>query len=212
MLHVLIVHNKYGDMTMNRILLAWLIMGLSGLFSTAVNATVLPVTIGNLTYDGTTITGDGYRYLGLDTTTTIGTTYADFVNATSVGGAYAGFSIAGVTMADQFTDSLLGGPNACSSAGTSDGTTCGTATGWSTGLFGLNYTGTSGDWFQFDAGATGIRSTGQVQQYENAGWTECHLCDEGIGYLVYQVPEPSVIALLIAGLFGLGFSRRRRPS
>ena len=195
----------------NRILLTWLIVGFSGLFSTSVNATVI---LGNLAYDGTYITGDGYTYLGLDTTSVIGTTYADFVTATSAGGAFDGFSIAGVTMADQFIDSLLGGTNACSSAGTIDGTTCGNVSGWSSGLFGSNYTGTSGDWFQFDAGATGIRFSGQVQQYENAGWSQCQLCDQGIGYLVYRadVPEPSVIALLIAGLFGLGFSRRRRPS
>ena len=193
----------------NRILLAWLMAGLSGLFSTTANATV---TLGNLTYDGTYITGDGFTYLGLDTTSVIGSTYADFVTATSAGGAFENFSIAGVTMADQFVDSLLSGTNACSSAGTGGGTICGSVSGWTSGLFGSNYTGTSGDWFQFDAGATGIRSSGLVQQYENAGWGLCHLCDQGIGYLVYRagVPEPSVIALLIAGLFGLGFSRRRR--
>ncbi len=57
-------------------------------------------------------------------------------------------------------------------------------------------------------------TVGDVLQYENAGWAQCNLCAEGIGYLVYRadVPEPSVIALLIAGLFGIGFSRRRRAS
>lgn len=206
-------------MTMrNRILLAWLIMGLSGLLSTSVNATV---TLGNLTYDGTHITGDGYTYLGLDTTSVIGTTYADFVTATSAGGAYAGFSIAGVTMADQFIDSLLGGANACSSAGTTNGTLCGNVSGWSSGLFGSNYTGTTGDWFQFEvgatSGATGIRPNspgyvvGDVLQYENAGWAQCNLCNEGIGYLVYRadVPEPSIIWLLGSGLALVGFARRK---
>ena len=204
----------------NRILLASLILGLSGLFSTSANA----LTLGNLTYDGTYITGDGYTYLGLDTTSVIGTTYTDFVNATSAGGAFADFSIAGVAMADQFVDSLLGGANFCSGAGTSDGTLCGNVSGWSSGLFGSNYTGTSGDWFQFEvgatSGATGIRPAGlgyiagDVLQYESAGWSQCLLCDQGIGYLVYRadVPEPSVIALLVAGLIGVGFSRRRRQA
>jgi hypothetical protein len=186
----------------------------SFLFSSVVNATM----IGNLTYDGTYITGGGYTYLGLDTTSVIGTTYADFVAATSAGGAFEGFSIAGVAAADRFIDSFLGGPNACSTAGTTDGTTCGTASGWSSGLFGLNYTGTSGDWFQFedyngtsyDVGATGIRLNGDVQQYENAGWAQCNLCDEGIGYLVYQatVPEPSTLALLSIGFLGIGAMRK----
>ena len=198
----------------NGMLLAGLILGLSGLFSASANALI----IGNLNYDGTYIRGDGYTYLGLDTTAVIGTTYADFVAATSAGGAYEGFSLAGVTIADQFVDSLLGGANACSGAGTANGTACGTVAGWTRGLFGATYTTNTGDWFQFDAGALGIRTPGSsepaglVRQYENAGWADCALCDEGIGYLVYraQVPEPSAIALIMAGLFGLGLSRRRK--
>jgi hypothetical protein len=204
----------------NKLPLTWLIVGLSGLLSASVNA----LTFGNLTYDGTYITGDGYTYLGLDTTSVIGTTYADFVAATSAGGAFADFSIAGVSEADQFVDSLLSGANPCSSAGTATVTLCGNVPGWTSGDFGTNYTGTTGDWFQYEvgalSGATGVRpnapqyTVGDVLQYEFAGWTPCNLCDKGIGYLVYRedVPEPSVLALLALGLFGLGFSLRRRPS
>lgn len=204
----------------NRIFLAGLVVGMTGLFAASANA----LTLGNLSYDGTYITGDGYTYLGLDTTSVIGTTYSDFVTATSAGGAFEGFSIAGITEADQFIDSLLGGSNPCSSAGTSTSTLCGNVAGWSSGLLGANYTGTTGDWFQFEvgatSGATGIRPdrpqyvVGDVLQYESAGWAPCNLCDEGIGYLVYRegvdVPEPSAIALLAAGLFGLAFFTRRR--
>ena len=102
------------------------------LMSVQVNASI----IGNLSYDGTFVTGDSYTYLGLDTMA--GSGQADFVTATSAGGAYADFSIADTATADRFLDSLLFGSSACNGAGTLNGTVCGIATGWIDGLFGSN--------------------------------------------------------------------------
>jgi len=62
--------------------------------------------IGNLTYDGTYISGDGRTYLGLNTIASWD--YARTLAATQVGGAYEGFRIANTADADYFIGSLFG--------------------------------------------------------------------------------------------------------
>jgi hypothetical protein len=65
------------------------------------------VLIGNLTYDGTYISGDGRTYVGLDTIASWD--YAKTLAATTeVDGLYEGFRIANTADADYFIGSLFG--------------------------------------------------------------------------------------------------------
>jgi hypothetical protein len=193
------------------------------------------VVIGNLTYDGTYISGDGRTYVGLDTIAAWD--YATTLAATTeVDGPYEGFRIANTADADFFIGSLFGASNDnCSTVdGTMINTThCGILNGWADGVFGNNGDNND-DYFMFiadetngaDAGLTMIRElTGEVVQYE--GWAPMWFSDgysQGgynspyhISWLLtkntsVEVDEPSILALMALGIFGIGFARRRRQS
>jgi hypothetical protein len=96
------------------------------------------VLIGNLTYDGTYISGDGRTYLGLNTIASWD--YATTLAATMVDGAHEGFRIANTADADFFIGSLFGAnADKCSTVdGIATASLCGTITGWADGRFGDN--------------------------------------------------------------------------
>jgi hypothetical protein len=189
------------------------------------------VVIGNLTYDGTYISGDGRTYVGLDTIASWD--YATTLAATQVSGQYEGFRIANTADADYFIGSLFGAnADNCS---TVDGTAsnndrCGIVNGWADGVFGNN-TNDSLDYFwfiadersDFEVGFTQMEVNGAVTQYEF--WSSIDDSDkysDGGEYSIYpitwllvkdtsaQVDEPSILALMALGIFGIGFARRRR--
>jgi hypothetical protein len=189
------------------------------------------VIIGNLTYDGTYISGDGRTYLGLDTIASWD--YTRTFNATQVDGQFEEFRIANTADADYFIGSLFGAEaDKCSAEdGPSTTTQCGTLTGWTDGMFGDNYH-TNADlvWFISDestaeVGIQSIWQQGNVLQEEKWGSTTMSdwNADGGpqtrnpVSWLlvkdtVASVPEPSIIALMVLGIFGIGFARRRRQS
>jgi hypothetical protein len=191
------------------------------------------VLIGNLTYHGTYISGDGRTYVGLDTIASWD--YATTLAATQVSGQYEGFRIANTADADFFIGSLFGAnADNCSTVDgiATDVNYCGKVTGWADGSLGDNFT-PYGDIFWFyasEAVATGVGYThiaygGEVSQYEIVGtilfsddWANNGLYSNlPIGWLlvkdtVASVPEPSIIALMGLGIFGIGFARRRRQS
>jgi hypothetical protein len=188
------------------------------------------VVIGNLTYDGTYISGDGRTYVGLDTIAAWD--YATTLAATTeVDGPYEGFRIANTADADFFIGSLFGASN--DNCSTVDGTAsatliCGILSGWTDGGFGDNYS-SSGDYFFFfadetngnEVGITNIQSSGEVSQWERGfGLVESddysgNGLTDNISWLLLrdtsvQVDEPSILALMALGIFGFGFARRRR--
>jgi hypothetical protein len=191
------------------------------------------VLIGNLTYDGTYISGDGRTYLGLDTIASWD--YAKTLAATTeVDGPYEGFRIANTADADYFIGSLFGAnSDNCSTVdGTASSTLCGQVSGWADGIFG-DSTNVTNDYFWFnadeevaaEAGMTFLGGDGQVWQYE--GWGSRTMTDayaDGgiypqypIGWLllkdtIVQANEPSILALMVLGIFGIGYARRRRQS
>jgi hypothetical protein len=188
------------------------------------------VVIGNLTYDGTYISGDGRTYLGLDTIAAWD--YTTTFNATQVNGEYEEFRIANTADADYFIGSLFGAEDDNCSAvyGPVPQNHCGTLTGWTHGIFGDTYH-TTADlvWFIADESAAevGLMSFWQsgLQQDEAFGsiaysnmWSEFgEIAWAPIPWLlvkdtVASVPEPSIIALMGLGIFGLLFARRRRQS
>jgi hypothetical protein len=188
------------------------------------------VVIGNLTYDGTYISGDGRTYVGLDTIARWD--YAMTLAATQVNGPYDGFRIANTADADFFIGSLFGANvDSCS---TVDAITiyaiCGFLNGWSDGHFGDSYND-SYDWFWFVAdesvshqvGYVELETSGVVGQYEAYGSIQDSDWYSGgangsspIGWLLVKdtvaAPEPSIMALMGLGIFGIGFARRRRQS
>jgi hypothetical protein len=184
--------------------------------------------IGNLTYDGTYISGDGRTYLGLNTIASWN--YATTLAATQVGGAYEGFRIANTADADFFIGSLFGtNANACSTVdGIANSTFCGTITGWADGLFGNNLNnGTDSFLFiadeanNIEVGRFSIGTNGSTFQFE--AYIMFSRADQralnsstAISWLLVKdtvaAPEPSIVALMGLGLFGIGFARRRRQS
>ena len=195
------------------------------------------VLIGNLTYDGTYISGDGRTYVGLDTIASWD--YATTLAATQVSGQYEGFRIANTADADFFIGSLFGAnvDNCSTVDGVKSNIMCGTVAGWTDGIFGdNNATETDHFWFMSDAqylkevGIVEIKSDGGVTQNEfwstvddSNKWSDSgKLSDDfpvetRITWLlvkdtVASVPEPSIIALMGLGIFGIGFARRRRLS
>jgi hypothetical protein len=190
------------------------------------------VVIGNLTYDGTYISGDGRTYLGLNTIASWD--YATTLAATQVGGAYEGFRIAHTADADYFIGSLFGASaDNCSTVdGIATTVICGTMGSWFDGAIGNNYNAYF-DYFLFDAdesfvaghaGGVRIHQSGQVKQYE-LGTTitdSDRYSAGGVNYYTpmtwllvkdtVAAPEPSIMALMGLGIFGIGFARRRRQS
>jgi hypothetical protein len=186
------------------------------------------VLIGNLTYDGTYISGDGRTYLGLNTIASWD--YARTLAATQVGGAYEGFRIANTADADFFIGSLFGAnADDCSTVdGNATERFCGTITGWADGRFGDNSI------ISFDAilfladeapgselGAMVIMNDGRVNQWESgrsisqADSLKTSSSTATPWLLVKDTvaaPEPSIVALMGLGIFGIGFARRRRQS
>jgi hypothetical protein len=187
--------------------------------------------MGNLTYDGTYISGDGRTYLGLDTIASWD--YQSTFDATQAGGSYADFRIANTADADFFIGSLFGAePYDCSAAGSPLGGFCGTLLGWSHAYFG-NSNGMGQDSFFFTSDEDPGLSVGHVRilshglMYLHPAWGSIGLSDEfsehgsrpwrDVPWLlvmdtVASVPEPSILALMGLGIFGIGFARRRRQS
>jgi hypothetical protein len=178
------------------------------------------VLIGNLTYDGTYISGDGRTYLRLNTIASWD--YATTLAATQVGMQYEGFRIANSADALYFIGSLFGAsPHDCSTINTATWTICGDITGWADGLFGISYD-PSADYIIFKsevpgyAGLIWIGNTNQVG-LDEAWFDISHMGGLPVSWLlvkdtVVSVPEPSIIALMGLGIFGIGFARRRRQS
>jgi hypothetical protein len=191
------------------------------------------ITIGNLSYDGSLITGDGRTYLGFDTLKD--NTYAETVAYTAPGGAYSGYRIADTADADIFIGSLFGNDaDACSVVnGIDDGrTVCGTMD-WIDGEFGDTH-GNQVDLFFFLSSESGsAREVGFVlmnQKLEeirqNESWNTIGVSDRfsrgfenadvPISWLLVandvtaQVPTPPSLAIFGLGLAGIGFARRRR--
>jgi hypothetical protein len=184
------------------------------------------VLIGNLTYDGTYISGDGRTYVGLNTIASWD--YATTLAATQVNGQYEGFRIANTADADFFIGSLFGtNANACSTLdGTATNSFCGTITGWADGLFGDNQRHLA-DLFWFiadeaveEVGFVRVLQSGSVEQQED--WNTTQSADSfnstanAAPWLLVKdtvaAPAPSIVALMGLGIFGIGFARRRRQS
>jgi hypothetical protein len=190
------------------------------------------VLIGNLTYDGTYITGDGRTYLGLDTIASMD--YQTTFDATQTDGVYEDFRIANTADADYFIGSLFGASaDACSMVygnGIRIRSTCGFVPEWVDGIFGDTYNSVSDPvWFTADededneVGFIEIFPTGQMIQMESrtsitisdrSAYNGSH-SDTPISWLlvkdtVVSANEPSILALMALGIFGFGFARRRR--
>jgi hypothetical protein len=193
------------------------------------------VVIGNLTYDGTYISGDGRTYLGLDTIAPWD--YATTLAATQVNGEYEDYRIANTADADYFIGSLFGAnADNCSTVdGTASAwTVCGHLAGWSDGLFGMSSHPVNADAFFFIADETGAQhefglviAYHQAYMHQSEGQKSRNQVDmhsqngvysnEPIGFLllkdtIVQANEPSILAIMGLGIFGLGYARRRRQS
>jgi hypothetical protein len=187
------------------------------------------VLIGNLTYDGTYISGDGRTYVGLDTIASWD--YLTTFNATQADGVYEDFRIANNADADYFIGSLFGAQaDTCSTVdGTPTNTFCGIVPGWFDGIFGDNYDSSFDSIFftadvnaDYEVGFVEILS-GRLYQYESglsfAGSNEYSAngpdSHTPVAWLlvkdtVVSANEPSILALMALGIFGFGFARRRR--
>jgi hypothetical protein len=191
------------------------------------------VVIGNLTYNEPYISGDGRTYVGLDKIA--GFTYQQTLDATQVGGDYEGFRIANTADADYFIGSLFGAnEDVCS---TVDGIAsltlqCGTVIGWADGIFGDSFDSLQDTmWFMadetvdyFEVGFVTIVESGKISQNERWGSRQdsdryaaggANSGNGPIGWLlvkdtIVQANEPSILALMVLGIFGIGFARRRR--
>jgi hypothetical protein len=189
--------------------------------------------IGNLTYDGTYISGDGRTYLGIDTIASRDYTWT--FNATQVDGEYEDYRIANTADADYFIGSLFGAEDDnCSTVdGSPTNAICGAIPGWTDGLFGANFN-SNADKLLFiadesiseEVGYVQIDKSGAVHQSERWGSIarEAYQSSEFGMHSYYptswllvkdtvaSVPGPSSIALMGLGIFGIGFARRRRQS
>jgi hypothetical protein len=183
-------------------------------------------TIGNLSYDGTLITGDGRTYLGLDTLAA--STYLETVESTSTG-QYADYRIANTADADYFIGSLFGAAtDNCSNVdgtATQGTTSCGSFTGWTDGLLGGNFLSNWDDFFFLadessnEAGFVAINTVNNIayvkQNEEWGSFTSSN--DYSITWLVLKessslsvVPEPSTLAIFTLGLMGLASRRFKK--
>jgi MYXO-CTERM domain-containing protein len=183
------------------------------------------ITVGNLSYDGTLITGGGHTYLGFDILKDL--THAQTVALTSDGGTYESYRIANTADADVFIHSLFGGQNnQCSTIdGVATNGYCGNISAWNgNGTFGDNYGNVidvimflADESFAVEVGYIGISDNGDTQQFEE--WANHANGDYvNFGYLLVQdtavssasVPSPSSLAIFVLGLVGIGLARRRR--
>jgi hypothetical protein len=192
------------------------------------------ITVGNLSYDGTLITGDGHTYLGFDTLKD--QTYAQTVALTSDGGTYEDYRIANNADADVFIGSLFGGQTSQCSTKDDVATNefCGVVNDWNAdGLFGGSNDNDNFDGVMFladqgadEVGFLFILRDGRIRQNEelrtrpNGGGTARNTSFDygGGGYLLVRdkavttasVPSPSSLAIFVLGFAGIGFARRRR--
>jgi hypothetical protein len=191
---------------------------------TGFQAYAAPITtIGNLSYDGTLISGDGRTYVGLDTLAHL--TYEQTQDKLENDPIYANYRFAHREDADYFIGSLFGDTSdGCSSdmINDADAAYCGTVPGWYDGAFGLN-NNTSGDWFWFDTRLITGLETGLVR-IDDDGWTgriDSWISKEdsngfNVPWLLVDhggriaVPTPSSFAIFVLGFAGIGFARRRR--
>jgi hypothetical protein len=193
-----------------------------------------PITIGDLSYDGTYITGGERTYLGFDTDTS--NTYAQWVEAIGTDVKYEGFRIADLADMDYFIGLLFGDvDDSCSSAvgGGSGTTVCGTLTGWSSNAFGTTFNANDNYVWAIDgvdnAMATNLlinnTNVKRYRDHANKAVADNYATaqNNAIGYLIVRddsaptpsakqinVPVPNNITLLALGLVGLGLARRRR--
>jgi hypothetical protein len=189
------------------------------------------VVIGNLTYDGIYISGDGRTYVGFDTIASWD--YATTLAATQVNGQFEGFRIANTADADYFIGSLFGAnADSCSTVdGSASNGGCGNLDNWVDGIFGNSH-GPDEDYFWFladeswsDVGYVRVNVRNlSVVQYEQ--WRSFYVFnrlssiggygESSIPWLlvkdIIDAPEPSIMALMGLGIFGIGFARRRRQS
>jgi hypothetical protein len=197
---------------------------------TGFQAYAAPITtIGNLSYDGTLISGDGRTYLGFDTLAS--KTYQETLDLTAPGQLYANYRIANTADSEYFIDSLFGdNPERCSNVyGNDEYHPCGNIPGWSDGVFGETYSVDSdlvlflADRYTEDAGYIHIiDETDKVVQKENAySFNEADAKTQDnarpSSWLLVanyptsfsQVSTPSSFAIFVLGLAGIGFARRR---
>jgi hypothetical protein len=189
------------------------------------------VVIGNLTYDGTYISGDGRTYLGLDTIASWD--YATTLAATQVSGQYEGFRIANTADADYFIGSLFGAnADDCSTVdGTASNSRCGILNGWADGVVG-DSANVMFDIFFFIADESPTVEVGtavlvdsslivnQNEQFGSFKYSDTfsfrpnsnrfHIPWLLVKDTYAQVDEPSILALMALGIFGIGFARRGR--
>jgi hypothetical protein len=187
--------------------------------------------IGNLTYDGTHISGDGRTYLGLDTIAAWD--YTTTLAATQVNGEYEDYRIANNADADYFIGSLFGADaDSCSTVDwIPTAGDCGILQGWTPGVLGVKYATillykfVATESNAMFAGSIMIwNDIGDVSQDERWALTADEADKDGILFAqihspwllvkdtVASVPEPSSIALMGLGIFSIGFARRRRQS
>jgi hypothetical protein len=179
------------------------------------------ITFGNLSYDGTLISGDGRTYIGLDTLAQL--TYQQTQDKIANDPIYADYRIADNDEADYFINSLFGDTSdSCSTLG-GNSQVCGEIPGWYDGAFGGNFVAER-DFFWFEASDSALQEVGNVK-FENNGiisqndsWSNFNYSNTfDIAWLLVTdsvasnaVPTPSNFAIFVLGFAGIGFARRRR--
>jgi hypothetical protein len=201
---------------------------------TGFQAYAAPITtIGNLSYDGTLITGDGRTYVGLDTLAPL--TYQQTLDKIADDPIYAEYRIADNEDADFFLNSLFGNlSDACSARDRQHGERhCGYVPGWNDGAFGDTETNWRFDYFFFVASDSPDQEAGFVsiddddnEVIQDEDWvsfsdtdsysSNVSAADHRSWLLVSDsnaniaVPTPSSFAIFVLGLAGIRFARRRR--
>jgi hypothetical protein len=203
---------------------------------TGFQAYAAPITtIGNLSYDGTLISGDGRIYVGLDTLAPL--TYQQTLDKIANDPIYADYRVADNEDADYFINSLFG--DTSDNCSTTDGVPqsdqiCGKVNEWYDGAFGAN----SNEYYDlvwFLANESTTRETGYIQLYAPTALGDVYQGESydsiensdafsEFGYMPYNVtwllvtdsvasnavPTPASFAIFVLGFAGIGFARRRR--